>query len=62
MEMVGELPCRPCHKPVCRLDHHRCMRDIVPGEVLAATRRALAAVAAEDEFASRNNAAFIKSE
>jgi hypothetical protein len=62
MEMMGELPCRPCHKPVCRLGHHRCMRDIAAGEVLAATRRALAAVAAKDEFVSRNNAAFIKSE
>jgi ADP-heptose:LPS heptosyltransferase len=59
MEMMGELPCRPCHKPVCRLGHHRCMRDIAAGEVLAATRRVLAA---KDEFASRNNAAFIKSE
>ena len=62
MQTTGELPCRPCHKPICRLGHHRCMRDIVPEEVLAATRRALAAVAAQDEFASRNNAAFIKSE
>jgi heptosyltransferase II len=62
MEMKGELPCRPCHKPVCRLGHHRCMRDIAPEEVLAATRRALAAVSARDEFAPRNNAAFIKSE
>ena len=22
--------CRPCHKPTCRLLHHRCMRDIPP--------------------------------
>jgi heptosyltransferase II len=62
IEMKGELPCRPCHKPVCRLGHHRCMRDIAPGTVLAAARRALAAVSATDEFAARNNAAFIKSE
>src|SRR5215218_6186170 len=31
-----ELPCRPCHKPVCGLLHHRCMRDIPPEQVLAA--------------------------
>jgi heptosyltransferase II len=62
MEMKGELPCRPCHKPVCRLGHHRCMRDIAPEDVLAATRRALAAVSARGGFALRNNAAFIKSE
>ena len=62
VEMKGELPCRPCHKPVCRLGHHRCMRDIAPEDVWAATRRALAAASARDEFAGRNNAAFIKSE
>ena len=37
-----DLPCRPCHKPACRLGHHRCMRDIGPEQVLAATRKALA--------------------
>jgi heptosyltransferase-2 len=31
-----ELPCRPCHKPVCGLLHHRCMRDIQPEQVLTA--------------------------
>jgi len=41
----SDLPCRPCHKPVCRLGHHRCMVDIGADEVFAATRRALAAVA-----------------
>ncbi len=44
IETATDLPCRPCHKPVCRLVHHRCMRDIAPDEVLAATRRALSAV------------------
>jgi heptosyltransferase-2 len=45
METRSDLECRPCHKPTCRLGHHRCMRDIVPDEVFAATRRALAAAA-----------------
>jgi heptosyltransferase II len=44
IETTTELPCRPCHKPTCRLIHHRCMRDIAPEQVLAATRRALAGV------------------
>jgi heptosyltransferase-2 len=42
VQAASDLPCRPCHKPVCRLVHHRCMRDIAPEQVLAATRRALA--------------------
>ncbi|MGB7079055.1 MAG: lipopolysaccharide heptosyltransferase II [Xanthobacteraceae bacterium] len=43
VQTVENLPCQPCHKPVCRLLHHRCMRDIAPDQVLAATRQALAA-------------------
>jgi heptosyltransferase II len=46
IETTTELPCRPCHKPVCRLVHHRCMRDIAPDQVLAAAHRALAAAPA----------------
>jgi heptosyltransferase-2 len=41
-----ELSCRPCHKPVCRLGHHRCMTEIGAEEVFAATHRALAAAVA----------------
>jgi heptosyltransferase-2 len=44
IETTSELACRPCHKPVCRLIHHRCMRDIAPELVLAAVHRAVAAV------------------
>jgi heptosyltransferase-2 len=47
IETTSDLPCRPCHKPVCRLRHHRCMVDINADEVLAATRRILAATPAE---------------
>ena len=43
VQTAENLPCQPCHKPVCRLVHHRCMRDIAPDQVLAATRRALTA-------------------
>jgi heptosyltransferase-2 len=50
IETKSELPCRPCHKPVCRLVHHRCMRDINPDEVLATTRNALAIAAARPEM------------
>jgi heptosyltransferase II len=50
IETKSELPCRPCHKPVCRLVHHRCMRDISADEVLAATRGALANATARPEM------------
>ena len=41
IETATELPCRPCHKPTCRLHHHRCMRDIPAAQVLAAVERAV---------------------
>jgi len=43
IESKSELPCRPCHKPVCRLGHHRCMTEIGVDEVFAATTRAVTA-------------------
>ena len=42
IEAPTALTCRPCHKPVCRVGHHRCMRDIRPEQVSLATARALA--------------------
>lgn len=37
-----EVPCRPCHKPVCRMQHHACMRDISTNEVIDVAQRVLA--------------------
>jgi heptosyltransferase II len=37
-----ELPCRPCSAqggPACPLGHHRCLRDIVPADVVGALAR-----------------------
>jgi heptosyltransferase-2 len=42
IETASKLDCQPCHRPVCRLVHHRCMRDIPPEQVFAAVRQALA--------------------
>jgi heptosyltransferase-2 len=42
IEAITPPPCRPCHKPTCRLEHHLCMRDIPPQQVLDAVERALA--------------------
>jgi heptosyltransferase-2 len=43
IETRTDVPCRPCHKPTCRLRHHRCMRDIPAAQVLEAVERAVAA-------------------
>jgi heptosyltransferase-2 len=39
VENRSGLPCRPCHKPQCRLGHHRCMREISADRVLEETSR-----------------------
>jgi heptosyltransferase-2 len=40
-QTVEALPCQPCHKPTCRMQHHRCMRNISVQQVLEITRRTL---------------------
>ena len=42
IETTDDLPCRPCHKPVCRLGHHRCMRGISIDQVALSVRQAIA--------------------
>jgi heptosyltransferase-2 len=44
IETPNALPCRPCHKPVCRLGHHHCMTEIAPERILAAVQNALKTV------------------
>jgi heptosyltransferase II len=36
------VPCQPCHRPVCRMNDHRCMRDIPASDVVAIAGRVLA--------------------
>jgi heptosyltransferase-2 len=36
-----DVPCRPCHKPVCHMQHHACMRDISTNEVIDVAQRVL---------------------
>src|SRR6266849_4246037 len=35
------VPCQPCHRPVCTMNDHRCMRDIPASDVVATIRRVL---------------------
>src|SRR5262249_44579385 len=35
------VPCQPCHRPVCRMNDHRCMRDIPATDVVAIAGRIL---------------------
>jgi heptosyltransferase-2 len=41
IETNSDVPCRPCHKPTCRLGHHRCMRDIAMEQVAVAVEGAM---------------------
>jgi heptosyltransferase-2 len=42
IETRTEVSCRPCHKPVCRFGHHRCMQEISVHQVADAARRVAA--------------------
>jgi heptosyltransferase-2 len=35
-------PCQPCHRPVCTMNDHRCMRDIPASDVVAIAERVMA--------------------
>ena len=41
-----DLPCQPCHKPVCTMNDHHCMRDIPASEVVDTAQIVMAARAA----------------
>ena len=40
------VPCQPCHRPVCTMNEHRCMRDIPASDVVEIAQRVLAEAAA----------------
>jgi heptosyltransferase-2 len=40
------LPCQPCHRPVCTMNDHRCMRDIPATDVVETVQRVLGEAAA----------------
>jgi heptosyltransferase-2 len=55
IETTTELACRPCHKPVCRLAHHRCMIEIPPEQVATATRRAIGTTPVRQKAGGESN-------
>jgi heptosyltransferase-2 len=40
------VPCQPCHRPVCTMNDHRCMRDIPAADVAEIAQRVLSEAAA----------------
>ena len=40
------VACQPCHRPVCTMNDHRCMRDIAASDVLETVQRVLREAAA----------------
>jgi heptosyltransferase II len=40
------VPCQPCHRTICRMNDHRCMRDISASDVAAIAERVLNETAA----------------
>ncbi|WP_454626304.1 lipopolysaccharide heptosyltransferase II [Bradyrhizobium cenepequi] len=41
-----QVPCQPCHRPVCTMNDHRCMRDIPASDVADIAERVLAQASA----------------
>jgi len=41
IETKTVVPCQPCHRPVCTMNDHRCMRDIPASDVVATAERVL---------------------
>ncbi len=45
-----DLPCVPCHKKVCPLGHHACMREITPESVMMEVRAMLRRTVSRTSF------------
>jgi heptosyltransferase-2 len=39
------VPCQPCHRPICTMNDHRCMRDIQPADVVGQVAKLVAGAA-----------------
>ncbi|MCE9566756.1 MAG: lipopolysaccharide heptosyltransferase II [Planctomycetes bacterium] len=41
VHLQKKLPCGPCQQRVCPIDHHRCMRELMPTDVFTTAERLL---------------------
>jgi heptosyltransferase-2 len=41
VKTTTKVPCQPCHRPVCHMNDHRCMRDIPASDVVEIAERVL---------------------
>ena len=55
------VPCQPCHRPVCTMNDHRCMRDIPASDVVDIAQRVLAEAGAPRPEPTRACAAAARS-
>ena len=47
-----KVPCQPCHRPVCTMNDHRCMRDIPASDVAETVANVLAETGADTSGSS----------
>ena len=61
VQTKAQLPCQPCHRPVCTMNDHRCMRDIPASDVAEIAQRVLVGSAAtmSGQIESTRPAAFL---
>jgi heptosyltransferase II len=50
------VPCQPCHRPVCTMNDHRCMRDIAASDVVEVATRVLADAEIDPDSSFRDGA------
>jgi heptosyltransferase-2 len=41
LHLLRPVPCGPCQRPTCAEGHHRCMRELMPEDVMKAVQRML---------------------
>ena len=41
VQTIKPPPCQPCHRPICTMNHHCCMRDIPASDVVTIAERVL---------------------